>query len=155
MYYKKIYSSCAQVLKQHLKYFNIQFYDQVSCYHFFIVFNLSIVTYRIDQLLYFLQCSYSYHIPDTRSVLWPSNFHLHILHKLQILYLHILLCMLKNRTYILNILQWRIQDFRQGAWTRQRGCGPPTRALFAENVCKNERIGSCRGACMRYAPQIR
>ena len=25
------------------------------------------------------------------------------------------------------------------------GRGPPTRALFGENVCKNERIGSCRG----------
>ena len=25
------------------------------------------------------------------------------------------------------------------------GCGPPIQALFGENVCKNERIGSHRG----------
>ena len=28
------------------------------------------------------------------------------------------------------------------------GCGPPTRALFGKNVCKNERIGSCRGCAL-------
>ena len=39
------------------------------------------------------------------------------------------------------------------------GCGPilggfwpPTWALFSENVCKNERIGSCRGACAGTPP---
>ena len=32
------------------------------------------------------------------------------------------------------------------------GCGPPTWALFGENVCKNERIGSHRGACAGHAP---
>ena len=31
------------------------------------------------------------------------------------------------------------------AWNHKGGCGPPTRALFGENVCKNERIGSRRG----------
>ena len=25
------------------------------------------------------------------------------------------------------------------------GCGPPMQVLFGENVCENERIGSCRG----------
>ena len=29
------------------------------------------------------------------------------------------------------------------------GRGPPTQVLFSENVCKNERIGSCRGV---YVP---
>ena len=33
-----------------------------------------------------------------------------------------------------------------------RGHGPPMWVLFGENVCKNERIGSCRGACAWYAP---
>ena len=33
-----------------------------------------------------------------------------------------------------------------------RGPGPPMQALFAKNVCKNERIGSRRGACARHAP---
>ena len=32
------------------------------------------------------------------------------------------------------------------------GRGPPTWALFGENVCKNERIGSNRGACAGHAP---
>ena len=32
------------------------------------------------------------------------------------------------------------------------GCGSPMRALFGENVCKNERIGSQRGVCARYTP---
>ena len=27
----------------------------------------------------------------------------------------------------------------------RRGFGPPTRVLFSENVCENERIGSHRG----------
>ena len=33
-----------------------------------------------------------------------------------------------------------------------RGCEPLTWALFGENVCKNERIGSRRGTCARYVP---
>ena len=32
------------------------------------------------------------------------------------------------------------------------GHGPPTRALFGENVCKNERIGSYKGACAWHVP---
>ena len=32
-----------------------------------------------------------------------------------------------------------------GAWTHEGGCGPPMRVLFGENVCENERNGSCRG----------
>ena len=32
-----------------------------------------------------------------------------------------------------------------GAWTHFGGFWPPTWALFSENVCENERIGSCRG----------
>ena len=32
------------------------------------------------------------------------------------------------------------------------GHGPPTWALFGENVCKNERIGSHGGACAGHAP---
>ena len=33
------------------------------------------------------------------------------------------------------------------------GCGPPMWALFGENVCENERIGSHRGgACAGHAP---
>ena len=34
------------------------------------------------------------------------------------------------------------------------GRGPPMQVLFAENVCKNERIGSRRGggACAGHAP---
>ena len=27
------------------------------------------------------------------------------------------------------------------------GCEPPAWALFGENECENEKIGSCRGAC--------
>ena len=44
--------------------------------------------------------------------------------------------------------QWRIEDFPLG------GRRPPTRALFGENVCENERIGSHwggGGAC-RWRP---
>ena len=32
-----------------------------------------------------------------------------------------------------------------GAWNHKGGCGPPTRALFGENVCKNER--NARSLC--------
>ena len=32
------------------------------------------------------------------------------------------------------------------------GGWPPTWALFSENVCKNERIGSCRGVCTGMPP---
>ena len=32
-----------------------------------------------------------------------------------------------------------------GKWTHFGGFWPPTWALFSENVCENERIGSCRG----------
>ena len=39
--------------------------------------------------------------------------------------------------------QWRIQDFSLG------GRRPPTQALFGENECKNERIGSCWGGRWR------
>ena len=31
------------------------------------------------------------------------------------------------------------------------GGGSPTRVLFGENVCENERIGSRRGACTQHA----
>ena len=44
-----------------------------------------------------------------------------------------------------NRIQWQIQDFPWGGHGPVGGHGPPMRALFAENVCKNERIGSCRG----------
>ena len=47
-----------------------------------------------------------------------------------------------------NKLQWRIQD------CPLRGRRPPTQALFGENVCKNERIGSRWGACTSGAPWI-
>ena len=33
-----------------------------------------------------------------------------------------------------------------------RGRGPLTRALFGENVCTNERIGSHRGPCTWHTP---
>ena len=33
------------------------------------------------------------------------------------------------------------------------GCGPPTWALFGENVCKNERIGSHRGRAPGTPPR--
>ena len=44
-----------------------------------------------------------------------------------------------------------------GAWAHfGGGFWPPTWALFSENLCKNERIGSCRGgACAGTPPQIR
>ena len=32
------------------------------------------------------------------------------------------------------------------------GHGPPTWALFGENVCENERIGSHRGVYTRHTP---
>ena len=32
------------------------------------------------------------------------------------------------------------------------GHGPPMWALFGENVCENERIGSHRGACTGHTP---
>ena len=32
------------------------------------------------------------------------------------------------------------------------GCGPPTSALFVENVCENERIGSHRGGMHQACP---
>ena len=41
--------------------------------------------------------------------------------------------------------QWQIQDFPRGGVHPLGGRGPPTRVLFGENVCKNERIGSHRG----------
>ena len=34
-----------------------------------------------------------------------------------------------------------------------RGHGPPMQALFTENVCDNERIGSHRGACTGHDPR--
>ena len=33
-------------------------------------------------------------------------------------------------------------------------CGPLTRVLFGENVCKNERIGSHRGGCAPGTPPL-
>ena len=41
--------------------------------------------------------------------------------------------------------------FRRGAWTHFGRFWPPTWALFSENVCENERIGSCRGGGVRRA----
>ena len=32
------------------------------------------------------------------------------------------------------------------------GCGSPMQALFMENVCENERIGSRRGGVLRVRP---
>ena len=49
--------------------------------------------------------------------------------------------------------QWRIQDFPWGPCTHW-GCGPPTQALFGENVCKNERIGSHRGGRAPGTPPL-
>ena len=43
-----------------------------------------------------------------------------------------------------HIFQWRIQD--RGDIDPLGGHGPLTQALFSENVCKNERIGSRRSA---------
>ena len=34
------------------------------------------------------------------------------------------------------------------------GFWPPTWALFSENVCKNKRIGSCRGPCTGTPPPL-
>ena len=34
-----------------------------------------------------------------------------------------------------------------------RGHGPPIRALFGENVCENERVGSCRGRAPGTPPR--
>ena len=34
---------------------------------------------------------------------------------------------------------------RRGGVYPLGGCGPPMQALFGENVCENERIGSHRG----------
>ena len=42
--------------------------------------------------------------------------------------------------------------FRRGSVDPFGGFWPPTWALFSDNVCKNERIGSCRGACAGHAP---
>ena len=55
--------------------------------------------------------------------------------------------------YVLKTIMYAVVDlgFPVGG-----GRGSPTWALFGENVCKNERIGSHRGACARHAPsQIR
>ena len=45
-----------------------------------------------------------------------------------------------------NSYQWRIQDFPLGGRRPVRGHQPPTHTLFGENVCENERNGSCWGA---------
>ena len=47
------------------------------------------------------------------------------------------------------IYQWWIQC--RGVYPLG-GCGPPMQALFSENVCKNERIGSHRGWCAPARP---
>ena len=61
-----------------------------------------------------------------------------------------------NETYL---YQWRIQDFPLGwgAPSRWGGCRPPMWVLFAENICGNERIGSCWGGgiCWWCPPWIR
>ena len=41
--------------------------------------------------------------------------------------------------------QWRIQDFPLGGVNPLGGRRPSTRTLFGENVCENERNGSCWG----------
>ena len=43
-------------------------------------------------------------------------------------------------------------EFPMGAWTRLGGGhGPPMRALFGENICENERIGSRTGnVCQKF-----
>ena len=42
--------------------------------------------------------------------------------------------------------QWQIQDFPLG------GCQPPMHTLFGENVCENERNGSCWGGMHWWCP---
>ena len=42
-------------------------------------------------------------------------------------------------------MQWRIQDFPLGGHRAIGGHQPPMWVLFSENICKNERIGSCWG----------
>ena len=49
-------------------------------------------------------------------------------------------------------MQWQIQDFPWGGRAPIRGHGPLMWALFGESVCKNERIGSHRGACAGHTP---
>ena len=46
-------------------------------------------------------------------------------------------------------MQWRIQDFPLWGGGGRR---PATQALFGENVCENERIGSSWGARAGGAP---
>ena len=41
---------------------------------------------------------------------------------------------------------------RRGDGPVRVGCGPPTRVLFSENACENEKIGSHRGVCAQHAP---
>ena len=48
----------------------------------------------------------------------------------------------------LRVEQWRIQDFPLGGGGHQ----PPMRTLFSENVCENERNGSCWGGRAPAAP---
>ena len=57
-----------------------------------------------------------------------------------------------KKRYISNAIQWQIQDFPWGGVHPLGGHGPPTWALFGENVCENERIGSHRGACTGHSP---
>ena len=70
----------------------------------------------------------------------------------------LLICILNKQNLFTNnsyvSKQWRIQD--QGGMDPSGERGPPTLALFGENVCKNERIGSRGGACAgNFCMQIR
>ena len=51
-----------------------------------------------------------------------------------------------------NTLQVVGPGFPVGCVDPLEGRGPPTLVLFGENECKNERIGSRRGAYTRHAP---
>ena len=47
----------------------------------------------------------------------------------------------------------RSRIFHGGCGPILGGFWPPMWALFSENVCKNKRIGSCRGACASTPPR--
>ena len=112
------------------------------CLWYMVITFLVILTcsFKLQAFWYFSLIFSHIHIDQNRNFIFGMNIHI----------------------YVPNIISYCLTVSSGGSrishWggvpTRWGGHQPPTRTLFSENVCKNERNGSCWGGARRRHPPL-